>query len=400
MTSLPSPLSTAPAPAIVVVGSGLAGFGVLRELRRLSPDAKLTMVTLEDGHFYSKPALSTALAKGKSADSLITSNGQKMAAQLKLDARIGREAEAIDRAGKMLLTTGGPVPYDALILATGALPVRPPIGGEAAHRAIAVNQLDHYERFRTELSEGARVLIMGSGLVGTEFANDLVSTGYRPVVVDMLPLPLAQLVPPAVGEQLRDALAAAGVEWHLGRKITAINYRGDVRGYIATLDDGTTIEADLVLSAVGLRPNVALAAEAGLDIGTGAGCGGIKVNEYGQTSDPHIFAIGDCAEYPHGLSAYVTPIMAAARGIAPSALGTPTAMRFPPLSVQVKTTLLPINLLPPPRSMPGEWRCLEDDAHGAKHAFVDADGIVRGYVLTRDKCEERMEMDAKVGEIA
>lgn len=384
-----------PPPSIVVVGSGLAGFGVLRELRRLSPEAPLTMVTLEDGHFYSKPALSTALAKGKTAEGLVTSSAEKMIAQLRLDARIGREALAIDRAGKALLTTGGPVPYDTLVLATGALPVRPPIAGEAAHRAIAVNQLDHYERFRKELPDGARVLIMGSGLVGTEFANDLVSTGYRPVVVDMLPLPLAQLVPPAVGEKVRDALAAEGVEWQLGRKVSAIDYKGDVPGYVASLDDGTRIEADLVLSAVGLRPNVKLAAEAGLEIGRG-----IKVNACGQTSDPAIFAIGDCAEYPHGLSAYVTPIMAAARGIAPSALGTPTEMRFPPLSVQVKTTLLPINLLPPPQSAAGEWRCLEDDAQGSKHVFVDNGGIVRGYVLTRDKCEERMAMDATVGETA
>jgi len=382
-------------PSIVVVGSGMAGFGVLRELRRLSPEAKLTLVTLEDGHFYSKPALSTALAKGKIADTLITSNAEKMAAQLKLDARTGRKAEAIDCAGKALLTTGGPVPYDALVLATGALPVRPPLDGDAAHRAIPVNQLDHYARLRKELPEGARVLIMGSGLVGTEFANDLISTGYHPVVVDMLPLPLAQLVPPAVGEKVRDALAAEGVEWHLGRRITAINYRVGALGYVATLDDGTRIEADLVLSAVGLRPNIALAAEAGLEVGMG-----IKVNQYGQTSDPHIFAIGDCAEYQHGLSAYVTPIMAAARGIAPSALGTPTEIRFPPLSVQVKTTLLPINLLPPPRTAQGEWLCLEDGEQGSKHQFVDTDGIVRGYVLTRDKCEERMEMDAKVGETA
>ena len=384
-----------PPPSVVVVGSGLAGFGVLRELRRLSPDARLTMVTLEDGHFYSKPALSTALAKGKTAETLVTSSAEKMVAQLRLDARIGREAQAIDRAGKALLTTGGPVHYDALVLATGALPARPPMAGEAAHRAIAVNQLDHYERFRKELPHGARVLIMGAGLVGTEFANDLVSTGYRPVVVDMLPLPLAQLVPPAVGVKVRDALAAEGVEWHLGRKITAIDYKGDVPGYVATLDDGTRVEADLVLSAVGLRPNVKLAAEAGLEIGRG-----IKVNACGQTSDPAIFAIGDCAEYPHGLSAYVTPIMAAARGIAPSALGTPTEMRFPPLSVQVKTTLLPINLLPPPQSTAGEWRCLEDDAQGSKHVFVDSEGVVRGYVLTRDKCEERMAMDATVGETA
>jgi rubredoxin---NAD+ reductase len=388
-------MGDAASPSIVVVGSGLAGFGVLRELRRLSPDARLTMVTLEDGHFYSKPALSTALAKGKTSDTLITSNAEKMIAQLKLDARIGREAEAIDRAGKALCTTGGPIPYDKLVLAMGATPFRPEIDGDAAHRAISVNQLDHYGYFREQLPEQARVLIMGSGLVGTEFANDLVTAGYKPVVVDMLPLPLAQLVPPAVGESVRDALAAQGVEWHLGRKVVAINYKANSKGYVATLDDGSSIEADLVLSAVGLRPNVALAQEAGIDVGIG-----IKVNQYGQTSDPDIYAIGDCAEYQHGLSAYVTPIMAAARGIAPSVLGTPTEIRFPPLAVQVKTTVFPINLLPPTRDHIGAWHMTENDADGEKHVFIDGSGVVRGYVLTRDKTEQRTEMDTQVGELA
>lgn len=383
------------APTIVVVGSGLAGFGVLRELRRLSPEARLVMVTLEDGHFYSKPALSTALAKGKTSETLVTTPAEKMIANLKLDARIGREAEAIDRAGKALLTTGGPIHYDALILATGAEPIRPAIGGDAAHRAISVNQLEHYDRFRKELPEGARVLIMGAGLVGTEFANDLVTNGYKPIVVDMLGQPLAQLVPPAVGETVQETLQDSGVEWQLGRKVEAIDYRHTERGYVATLDDGTRIEADIVLSAVGLRPNVKLAQEAGLDIGLG-----IKVNEFGQTSDPDIYAIGDCAEYPNGLAAYVTPIMAAARGIVPSALGTPTPIKFPPLSVQVKTTLCPINLLPPAAAIQGEWREVESDSKGAKHLFVDNDNKIQGYVLTREKCEERMEMDRMVGEAA
>ena len=386
--------NTAP-PSIVVVGSGLAGFAVLRELRRLSPDAKLTMVTLEDGHFYSKPALSTALAKGKTPETLVTSNAEKMIAQLKLDARIGRVAESIDRSGNALCTTGGPIPYDRLVLAMGATAFRPEIEGDAAHRAISVNQLDHYGYFREQLPDQARVLIMGSGLVGTEFANDLITNHYQVAVVDMLPLPLAQLVPPAVGESVREALTSEGVEWHLGRKVVAINYVGDSTGYVATLDDGSNIEADLVLSAVGLRPNVALAQEAGIDVGIG-----IKVNQYGQTSDPDIYAIGDCAEYQHGLSAYVTPIMAAARGIAPSALGTPTEIRFPPLAVQVKTTLLPINLLPPMRDCVGEWHRTESDSDGEKHLFIDDGGVVRGYVLTRDKTEQRMEMDTKVGELA
>lgn len=378
---------TSAAPHIVVVGSGLAGYGVLRELRKLAPDASLTLVTHDDGHFYSKPALSTALAKGKVADTLITTPGEKMAAQLKLDLRAGREAESIDTAGKVLLTTGGPIFYDKLILALGADPVRPPINGDAAHLAIAVNSLDHYREFREKLPDGARVLIMGAGLVGTEFANDLVTNGYRPVVVDMLGHPLAQLIPVQVGEKVRETLAGHGVEWHLGRKVVSLDKlpEGGLRG---TLDDGTTIFTDVVLSAVGLRPNTDLAREAGLEVGRG-----IKVDRTGRTSDPSIYAIGDCAEYPNGLAAYVTPIMAAARAIAPSVLGTPTDIRFPTLSVQVKTTTYPIVLLPKPPLAEGRWKLADEEESGLKYLFIDNEGVTRGYVLTRDRCQERTELD-------
>lgn len=378
-------------PHIVVVGSGLAGYGVLRELRKLAPDARLTLITQDDGHFYSKPALSTALAKGKVADTLITTPAEKMAAQLRLDLRAGRLVEAIDRQDKAVLTTGGPIFYDKLVLALGADPVRPPIDGDAAHRALAVNNLDNYREFRKSLPDGARVLVMGGGLVGTEFANDLSATGYRPVVVDMLGHPLAQLVPPGVGDMIRDALSEKGVEWHLGRKVLAI-HKGE-SGIRAELDDGVVIEAEAVLSAVGLRPHAQLAQDAGLDIARG-----IKVDQTGRTSDPDIYAIGDCAEYPQGLAAYVTPIMAAARAIAPSALGTPTDIRFPPLSVQVKTTAYPVVLLPAPLGVEGRWQEVANDERGIKYHYRDAAGTIRGYVFTRDYCQERMDMDRALSE--
>ena len=378
-------------PHIVVIGSGLAGYGVLRELRKLAPDARLTLVTRDDGHFYSKPALSTALAKGKVADTLVTTPAEKMVAQLRLDLRAGRDVEAIDREDKAVLTTGGPIFYDKLVLALGADPVRPPIDGDAAHRALAVNNLDNYRAFRAILPEGARVLVMGGGLVGTEFANDLSATGYTPVVVDMLPHPLAQLVPAGVGSAIREALTAKGVEWHLGRKVVAI-HKSDT-GIRAELDGGETIEAAAVLSAVGLRPHLQLATDAGLDVARG-----IVVDQTGRTSDPHIYAIGDCAQYPQGLAAYVTPIMAAARAIAPSVLGTPTEIRFPPLSVQVKTTACPIVLLPAPQGVEGAWEETANDEKGLKYLFRDRRGAVRGYVFTQDYCQERMDMDRALSE--
>ncbi len=371
---------------VVVVGSGLAGYGMLRELRKLAPDASLTLVTADDGHFYSKPALSTALAKGKHADTLVTTPAAKMAAQLKLDLRAGRSVEAIDTEGQVLLTTGGPIAYDKLVLAMGADPVKLTIEGDGATRARSVNNLDDYRVFRENLRDGARVLVMGGGLVGSEFANDLSGAGYTAIVVDMLAHPLAQLVPQQVGDTVRDALAAQGVEWHLGRKVVSLDRADAVT--LATLDDGTRIEADAVLSAIGLRPHVWLAQDAGLDTGRG-----ITVDATGRTSDPHIYAIGDCAEYPRGLAAYVTPIMAAARAIAPSVLGTPTEIRFPPLSVQVKTTACPVVLLPAPIGAEGRWVEVAHGDDGLKYLFQDAAGHTLGYVLTGALCAERGDMD-------
>lgn len=371
---------------VVVVGSGLAGYGVLRELRKLAPDATLTLVTADDGHFYSKPALSTAFAKGKHADTLVTMPAAKMAAQLRLDLRAGRGVEALDAGERVLLTTGGPIPYDKLVLAMGADPVKVTVEGEGATRARSVNNLDDYRVFRENLRDGARVLVMGGGLVGSEFANDLSGASYKAIVVDMLTHPLAQLVPLEVGDAIRDALATQGVEWHLGRKVVSLDRADAVT--IATLDDGTRIEADAVLSAVGLRPHIWLARDAGLETARG-----IKVDATGRTSDPHIYAIGDCAEYPRGLAAYVTPIMAAARAIAPSVLGTPTEIRFPPLSVQVKTTAYPVVLLPAPLGVKGDWRKVSNGTDGLKYLFEDESGRTLGYVLTGSLCEERMEMD-------
>ena len=375
-----------PKPHIVVVGSGLAGYAVLRELRRLSPEAELTMIAHDDGHFYSKPALSTAFGKEKTASGLITMRAEKMAAQLRLEIRAGRLVEAIDRHGKVLLTTGGPLPYDALVLALGGEPIRPPIQGDAADRAVSINHLEDYAAFRDQLKPGARVAIMGAGLVGSEFSNDLSISGYKPTTVDMQTHPLAQLVPAEVGDLLRDCLTKEGVVWHLGRTVVAMNRAGAATA--VTLDDGTRIEADNVISAVGLRPRTQLAKEAGLEFNRG-----IKVDETGCTSDPYIYAIGDCAEYTIGLAAYVSPIMAAARAIAPSILGKPTKIRFPTLSVQVKTTTCPIVLLPAPSDGVGEWVKVDGNAQGIKYLFQDASGATWGYVLTGPFCEERMDLD-------
>lgn len=370
----------------VVIGSGLAGYGVVRELRRLAPDAAITVVTRDAGHFYSKPALSTALAKAKSPDGLVTMNAEKMVASQRIELVANSDVTAIDRESRSLSLGGRQLQYDALILATGAAPIRPLLAGDAADAAISVNSLDDYARLRTCLGPGGSVAIIGAGLVGSEFANDLSQAGHGVTVIDPLPTPLGQLVPAVVGEALRDALAAQGVKWRLGCSVSAIDRAG--ADYSLTLADGETLIASVVLSAVGLRPDTALAAAAGL-----ATDHGVLVDAHGRTSDPHIFALGDCAQYPHGSSAFVTPIMTAARAIAATASGTPTPMTFPALSVQVKTSACPLVLLSPPKGAEGTWILAEGDSSGQKFLFLSSKGMVMGYAMTGDFCEQRMELD-------
>jgi rubredoxin-NAD+ reductase len=203
---------------------------------------------------------------------------------------------------------------------------------------------------------------------------------------------LAQLVPREIGALLRAALEKEGVTWHLGRNVVAINRDGEANR--VTLDDGTRIVSDIIISAVGLRPRVELAREAGLEVGRG-----ISLDATGRTSDPFIYAIGDCAEYTSGIAAYVMPIMAAARAIAPSILGTPTAIRFPPLSVQVKTTTCPIVLLPAPAGVAGAWVKADGHDGGVKYLFQNHAGVTHGYALTGAFCAERMDMDRALSTI-
>jgi len=370
---------------ILIIGSGLAGYGVARELRKLAPDIALTMISADAGDFYSKPKLSTALAHGKQPPELVTSTAATMATQHAMTILPYTRVHTIDPARHVVETEKGKIAYAKLILALGAEPMRAPVGGDAGDSVVTVNSLAEYTVFRERLADAGNVAIIGGGLIGSEFANDLCAAGIAVTVIEATNWPLSSLVPRAVGDALAAALGRAGVEWRFGRK--AVTVDGAVRGYDVRLDDGEILPADLVLSAIGLRPHVALAASAGLSIARG-----IVVDSTGATSNPDIFALGDCAQYPNGNHCYITPIMTAARAIARSALATPTHMAFPALSVLVKTTSYPI-VLAAPNGVEGEWGAPEGDENGLTARFHAADGRSAGYVLSGDKVGLRGEFD-------
>ena len=374
----------------VIVGAGLAGYTLARELRRRDSGLPITVVTRDRGDFYAKPSLSNALAQGKAPDALVSTPGPALASQLGIELRAQTTVERIDTRDRTVHTTQGPLGYDRLVLALGADPIRIPIEGDAADAVRQVNDLDDYRAFRAGIAPGARVAILGAGLIGSEFANDLRSAGVEVDVVDLAARPLAALLPEPAARWFASRLAQAGVRWHFDDAAQALERHAG--GLTLVLRSGARLQADTVLSAVGLRPRTALAADAGLAVGRG-----IAVDRFGATSDPRIFAMGDCALYEGRLLPYVQPIMVAGRALAATLTGAPIALDFGPMPVIVKTPACPVTVLPPPAQVPGQWRS-ESAQDALTMRFVDQEDRLQGFALLGAANARRRELTEQLGQ--
>ncbi len=362
-------------PPVVILGSGLAGYTFAREFRKLDKDTPLAVVSRDHAGFYSKPMLSNALAGNKTPESLIMKPAAKMTAELNAAVHAQVTVQRIDiNAQAVHLSSGQIVPYRDLVLALGADPIRLPIDGDAAAEVLSVNDLDDYARFAERLQQVKRVAILGAGLIGCEFANDLVSRGITPTVIDLAERALPRLLPPAASERLQSKLQGAGVQFRFNVSVQRV-YRAPEAGLQLTLSDGSTVQADVVLSAVGLRPRVLLAGEAGILVNRG-----IVTNRLLATSAPHVHALGDCAEVDGHTLPYVMPIMQQARALAATLAGTPTPVLYPAMPVTVKTPACPTVVCPPPLEASGAWQVeLTDDACDAR--FQSGDGQLLGFAL-------------------
>ena len=290
--------------AIVIIGSGLAGYTVIREIRKLDKTIPITLVTREPGYFYSKPMLSTALASNKTADQLVSSNADAMATQLEITILGDADVSAIDIHSQAIETSKGKLSYGKLVLGLGADQIRIPLQGNAAHEVITVNDLEEYTKFRQSIEGKKRVAILGAGLIGCEFANDLVLGSYEVDVIDLAPQALGRLLPEAAAQALEAKLSEAGVRWHFGTTVQSIDRKGG-KLEIA-LANGSVIASDVLLSAVGLRPRLDLAKAAGISTNIG-----IQVNRQLETNAKNVYAIGDCAEVEGLILPYVMPITCA-----------------------------------------------------------------------------------------
>lgn len=373
---------------IVIIGTGLAGYTLAKEIRKLDAEVKLVLITSGDGDFYSKPQLSTAFTMKKTAQQLVVHSAEDMVQQLNASILTHTKIKAIDPVQNKVYYNNDDLKYDKLVLATGSKPISAPLFGNAAAEILSVNDLEDYASFRLKLQDKKRIAIIGAGLVGCEFANDLSNAGHEVTVIAPAPYPVDRLLTATIGKQLQQALADNGVKWYLETLPQEVN-KGE-NEYLIKCDQDVTVHADIILSAIGLIPQVSLASDAGLQVNRG-----VMVNKQLCSSDPNIFALGDCAEVDGLVLFYVAPLLQCARALAQTLTGTPATVEYPIMPVALKTSVYPIVVQQPPEGVVGEWheQQFED---GVKSVFYGPDKSVHGFILSGKQLKERMTLQKKM----
>ena len=358
---------------LIVIGSGHAGYTLAKLWRKRNKDQSLLILTADDGASYSKPMLSNGLAKNKSAADLATQAAEKMAETLEAAVVTHTQVTGIDAELKQVRAAGVVYAYDSLVLACGAQQIELPIEGDRSD-ILTVNNLADYAKFLQKLDGVDRVAVMGPGLIGCEFANDLAAVGKSTVIIGPDTRALERLVPAVASAALSAAMQELPVEWHLETVVQRIEKLAS--GYRLQLASGLTVEAGLVLSAAGLKPDLQLALTAGLETAQG-----IVVDRTMRTSSPDIYALGDCAEVEGMVLPYIMPIMHAAKALSLTLSGQPTEVTYPAMPVVIKTPAHPVVVATPPPGVDGSWQ-IESEKEGVYAVFNDTQGLLQGFVLT------------------
>lgn len=384
---------------IIIIGTGLAGYSVAKEFRKLDTQTPLILITQDDGHFYSKPLLSTALHQAKSPQDLIITDVTTMEQQLGATIMTFSQVFAIDALSQTLMVQTAQIAttlsYQKLIFAMGAKP-RPLPLVEKLPAHYRINSRVEYAHFQTAQADWQDLTIIGSGLVGCEFAHDFSKGHLNIQVVTPDPYPLYGLVPEPIGNALAMALHEKGVVWHTQKQVVTATHENALCHL--QLSDNSVLQSHAVLVAIGLTPHIELAKTAGLSVNQG-----IVVNAELECSVPNHYALGDCAEYGTECRQYVAPILVCARALAQTLTGNPTKAMLPNLPVTLKVECYPIIACAPKRGQEGRWQFENQDNH-YQGLFYDKNGLLQGYVLTghylskRQECQVMLNANAQQSE--
>ncbi len=275
---------------VVIVGAGLAGVRTAEGLRRAGATGSITLVSAEPHLPYDRPPLSKEVLRGDRAVDAIKLREEDFFTENKIDLRLGVTATGLDTAARQVtLDDGTALGYDQLVVATGLAPKRLPIGRDLAGVHV-LRTVDDVLAVRADLDGAESALVVGAGFIGCEAAAALRALDLRVTLVEPQPAPLAAALGEQVGKLVARLHVEAGVDLRCGLSVTELLGEGRVTG--ARLSDGTELRTDLVLSGIGSAPLCGWLAGSGLEIGDGVLC-----DEFGRTSDPRVWAVGDVAAW-------------------------------------------------------------------------------------------------------
>ncbi len=365
---------------LVVIGNGMAPGRVLERLLEAAPDAwDITIFNAEPRVNYDRIMLSPVLAGEKTFDQIVI-HGDGWYERNGLTLHKGTTVSVINRTAKTVTTARGmTVPYDKLLIATGSLPIVIPVPGHTLAGVLSYRDLDDVQAMLLVAQSRGKAVVIGGGLLGLEAAAGLRERGMDVTVLHLMPTLMERQLDPEAGRLLRKTVEARGIKVITEAQTQAI--LGEKKVEAVVLADGTRLPADLVIMAVGIRPNAGIAKAAGLDVGRG-----IKVDAGMQTSDADIFAVGECAEVAGEVFGLVAPLYEMAHVIAARLAGEKAAV-FQRTALATRLKVTGINLFSAGDFATGEGRddiVLRDPARGIYKRLVLQQRRLIGAVLYGD----------------
>lgn len=363
---------------IVIIGSGFAARQLVKNLRKQDSQVAISVIAADSIDEYNKPDLSHVISLRQRADEMTRQSAGEFAEQYNVRLFPYTWITAIDAQARVVKSTDNQWSYDKLVLATGASAFIPPVAGREL--MLTLNSQLEYRACESQLFDARRVLIVGGGLIGSELAMDFTRAGKSVTLVDNAASILASLMPPEVSSRLQHRLTDMGV--HLLLKSQLQSLEQTANGIRAAFDRERYVEVDAVISATGLRPETALARSAGVEVNRG-----IVVDSTLKSSNPDIYALGDCAEIDDQLLPFLQPIQISAMTLAKNLLGGNAPLKLPAMLVKVKTPELPLHLAGETRRSDLNWQIITE-AQGMVAKGVDAEGQLRAFVVSEDKMKE------------
>jgi nitrite reductase (NADH) large subunit len=365
---------------LIVIGNGMAGIRTVEELLKLSPEQyDITVIGAEPHPNYNRIMLSPVLAGEKQLQDIIL-NEREWYTENGISLVTGEAVERIDRAGQKVITaTGNELPYDRLLIATGSNPFIIPVPGHDKAGVIGFRDIADVETMLSAARTYKKAVVIGGGLLGLEAANGLIKKGMDVTVVHLLDTLMERQLDKPAAALLKSTLEEQGMKFMMEAQTAEI--LGDKRVSAVRFADGSEVEADLVVMAVGIRPNVKLAQESGIHCDRG-----IVVNDTMQTYDPKIYAVGECVQHRNTCYGLVAPLFEQAR-VAANHLAHIGIGRYEGSVTSTKLKVTGIDLF-----SAGEFNeqdgdetlVLRDPAMGIYKKLVVRDNRIRGAVMYGD----------------